>query len=425
MHTANGFQILCASLLLWLLGSNIATAQWAQTPLTNADIYRLISLASAGLVAVTERGDTIFISVGGVDWQVYGIFSSGTQISDVGGEASGEQFLGEIGPFAVGQNASFSPVIFRRDGTNWMEIPIPGFGPLFGVAVHDQTVVAAGNGVWQSSDGGNTFQQGVGLDGASDVVFNHVNNTWYGAGAFGIQPSPDGFVWLPPVATELANRIEVHPTTGHMALATAGTEVKLMALDGTITTLDGGWPQNAFPSDVEYDPQGNLYATYIIYGSPNMSNAVRYDETSQEWVDIGGVSGYNLNDIEYFETPEDAFPSPMLFVATNGAGVWSSEVSTSADEQPGTLPNAFALEQNYPNPFNPTTTIRFSVSQQSFVELKVHNTLGAKIATLVSERLAPGGYTFDWRAEDVASGVYFYQLNAGAFIETRKMMLIR
>jgi hypothetical protein len=89
------------------------------------------------------------------------------------------------------------------------------------------------------------------------------------------------------------------------------------------------------------------------------------------------------------------------------------------------LPNSFSLEQNYPNPFNPVTTISFSLPSRSFVSLKVFDVLGREVATIVSEELPAGSYTRQWNAARVASGVYYYRVNAGRFTETKKMVLLR
>jgi hypothetical protein len=84
-----------------------------------------------------------------------------------------------------------------------------------------------------------------------------------------------------------------------------------------------------------------------------------------------------------------------------------------------------ALNQNYPNPFNPTTTILFDLPKTSKVSLKVFNILGEEVATLVSDRLSSGSYSYEWDARDLASGVYLYQLKTGDYIETKKMILMR
>jgi hypothetical protein len=89
------------------------------------------------------------------------------------------------------------------------------------------------------------------------------------------------------------------------------------------------------------------------------------------------------------------------------------------------LVSDYNLSQNYPNPFNPTTTIEFDLPKTSDVILKIYNILGEEVTTLVSDRLTAGSYTYDWNASNMASGVYLYRLEAGGFVETRKMVLMR
>jgi hypothetical protein len=89
------------------------------------------------------------------------------------------------------------------------------------------------------------------------------------------------------------------------------------------------------------------------------------------------------------------------------------------------VPAGWSLLQNYPNPFNPTTNIEFSIPKSEFVTLKVYNTLGEEVATLVSDRLTVGSYSYEWDASNLASGVYLYRLQAGEYVETKKMILVR
>jgi len=91
----------------------------------------------------------------------------------------------------------------------------------------------------------------------------------------------------------------------------------------------------------------------------------------------------------------------------------------------GTIPAEFSLIQNYPNPFNPSTTISFSIPEASLVSLKIFNSLGEEIETLVLEELIAGNYKYDWSAEGLSSGIYFYKLQTDNFYETKKMILLK
>lgn len=89
------------------------------------------------------------------------------------------------------------------------------------------------------------------------------------------------------------------------------------------------------------------------------------------------------------------------------------------------IAETYKLEQNYPNPFNPNTTIIFSITNQEKVSLKIYDILGNEIATLVNSDLSTGSYSANWHATGVSSGVYFYKLQAGDFISTKKMLLLK
>jgi hypothetical protein len=89
------------------------------------------------------------------------------------------------------------------------------------------------------------------------------------------------------------------------------------------------------------------------------------------------------------------------------------------------LPENHALLQNYPNPFNPSTTIEYALPQRAMVEIKVHDVLGREVATLLNEEKPAGAYTVRWNADGVASGVYFYRLQAGDFVDTKKLLLLK
>jgi hypothetical protein len=89
------------------------------------------------------------------------------------------------------------------------------------------------------------------------------------------------------------------------------------------------------------------------------------------------------------------------------------------------VPKEYALLQNYPNPFNPNTTIKYQVPELNFISLKVYDVLGSEIVTLVNEEKSIGNYEVEFDALKFPSGVYFYKIQAGSFIETKKMVLMK
>jgi hypothetical protein len=104
---------------------------------------------------------------------------------------------------------------------------------------------------------------------------------------------------------------------------------------------------------------------------------------------------------------------------------FSLDVVTSISEVRSLLPKEYALDQNYPNPFNPSTMINYQLPKTSDVELSIYNLLGQKVVTLVSERMEAGYHQVEWDASGLSSGVYFYRITAGEFVQVKKMILVR
>jgi hypothetical protein len=117
----------------------------------------------------------------------------------------------------------------------------------------------------------------------------------------------------------------------------------------------------------------------------------------------------------------------FIYFATISEGVFrlKSPVVGFQDESKNVQPMEFFLYQNYPNPFNPTTRIQYHISSNSHVFLKVYDVLGNEVETLVDEYKPAGSYEVEFDANRLTSGVYFYQLKVGEYIQTKKMVLLK
>lgn len=122
--------------------------------------------------------------------------------------------------------------------------------------------------------------------------------------------------------------------------------------------------------------------------------------------------------------------SDYIYVATMSTGVYRSTLPTTSMEEDGmAFISTYKLNQNYPNPFNPVSTISYQIPQTEFVSLKVYDILGREVATLVNEEKPVGSYEVQFNSHsgnvrNLTSGIYFYQLKAGEYTETKKMILI-
>jgi hypothetical protein len=144
----------------------------------------------------------------------------------------------------------------------------------------------------------------------------------------------------------------------------------------------------------------------------------RSSDDGATWVNIGTELGT-------FAQFHSIVVTPSGRILVGGSYVYRKREVLSHSEESSTHPSGFSLEQNYPNPFNPTTNFGFRISDFGFVSIKVYDLLGREVATPVNEVKSPGEYSVSWNADGLSSGVYLYRLQAGTFVQTRKMMLLR
>ena len=163
------------------------------------------------------------------------------------------------------------------------------------------------------------------------------------------------------------------------------------------------------------------------------------------WLFTGHIWQFQLTSSALFDLVKDE-PQDIIIAYTVGQG--DSHLSSITDarervqyifeEYKNNFPNSFiplnyddiypkefSLSQNYPNPFNPTTSIQYQVSSIEKVNLFVYDILGRQVKTLVNEVKSPGSYEVHFDASQLASGVYFYRLTSGSFMQTKKMMVIK
>ena len=114
-----------------------------------------------------------------------------------------------------------------------------------------------------------------------------------------------------------------------------------------------------------------------------------------------------------------------LFSAWSDVWHFTAGQPTAVEAPEAEVPTTYVLHQNYPNPFNPTTTIRFGVPRPGRVRLVIYNVLGQKVETLMEGALPPGWHVVHWDASSLASGVYFYRLEADGSQEVKRMLLVK
>jgi hypothetical protein len=116
----------------------------------------------------------------------------------------------------------------------------------------------------------------------------------------------------------------------------------------------------------------------------------------------------------------------LVVVGTHGSGVFSAnQTLVGVESETSNIPESFSISQNYPNPFNPSTKIKFALPSTENVKIIIYDIAGRQVKELLNQNLTAGTHTVDFDASDLASGTYIYRINAGNFVESKKMLLLK
>ncbi|NNG28157.1 MAG: T9SS type A sorting domain-containing protein [Ignavibacteriaceae bacterium] len=159
---------------------------------------------------------------------------------------------------------------------------------------------------------------------------------------------------------------------------------------------------------------------------PTGHNSLVFDEIGNLYCSIGLPTSIGELIKVDINTGLGTLIGPIGYENLTGMALLPEGISSGGDETTS-LPKEYLLNQNYPNPFNPITTINYQIPELSFVTLKVYDMLGNEVALLVNEEKPAGKYRIEFRINnlELSSGIYFYQLQARKFIETKKMVLLK
>lgn len=182
--------------------------------------------------------------------------------------------------------------------------------------------------------------------------------------------------------------------------------VKIPNYNGTLVNTDAFLPPLQSGAEIMYTHRGKTPSP--LDGKPV---ALRYLGTTYKLV--------------FFDFPMYYMQMPSVQQAIERALLDLGEI-VSVEEQPQKrIPTTYALEQCYPNPFNPSTTFEFQTAKPGMVRLKIFDLLGREVATVIQDHKNPGKYKVTWDASSMASGIYFYRLQAGKFSDTKKLLLLK
>ncbi|MDZ7307651.1 MAG: T9SS type A sorting domain-containing protein, partial [candidate division KSB1 bacterium] len=312
----------------------------------------------------------------------------------------------------------------------------------------------------------NTFINGMGFHGllslgnvGAEIIIT--NNLFVDAFALG-EDSTDA-----TRAAEWANTGEIYPNGRNRItwiFTAPNTTTRWQVSNNYYTISDSGWAflnNFGFPpgSPLSYHINSRLGADSVkafTMVSLKLGNTPRLMTNMMRWYEspTGGnrtkntpsaafnrnTDDYDRRPIEYYRDELDATydtSSPAFTGAQNGypAGdlnwypelkaKWEQGINLAVADRAHPAGATYELRQNYPNPFNPSTHLSFTLARAGEVKLEIYNALGRKIATLIHGRLPAGRHEYVWDARHVPSGIYFYKLQAGAFAQTRKMIVMK
>ena len=369
--------------------TNDSGTSWAGVNISTAcyDVYGFVA-SGQNLFAGTDFGGVFRSTDNGISWTAV---NSGLPIN-----SSGLPTVFIVHSFAVSSSNLFagtSDGIFlsTNDGTSWTAVDS---------GLTNTSITAL------ISSGTNLF---VGTAGGGVFLSTNNGESWIGVSS-GLPKYPPQY-WLESQTYRSISALAVSDT--NLFAGVDGGGVFLSTNNGT------NWTQADSGLTNTYVIALAVNGTDLFAGTPggvflSTNKGIRWSVAdsglTNTFIQALAVSGTNL------------------FAGTQGGGVWKrplSEMITSVKKTESGITSTFSLSQNYPNPCNPSTVISYQLPVNTLVTLKVYDELGRLVRTLVEDRETTGTHSVTFNASSLSSGVYFYRLTAGSFVQTKKLMLIK
>jgi len=250
---------------------------------------------------------------------------------------------------------------------------------------------------------GDAYQQAtIPLQSVRAIAFD-LNDDMYGAvysdgRLFRINPANGDTNYVGSTTITNLFGLAVNPLNGQLwGISLNGSVYKINKQTGSVSLV--GATGFSSTSDITFDAQGRLYAIRGI-GS-TISELLRIDTANGSGTSVGSTGKRGINGIA---------------ISPNPIGI--EPISSG-------VPDKFALYQNYPNPFNPVTKINFDLPRDVHVKVSIYDILGREVEVIANELLKAGRYSLKWNGSHYPSGVYFYRMETDAYIDSKKMILVK
>ncbi|HTX18888.1 MAG TPA: T9SS type A sorting domain-containing protein [Bacteroidota bacterium] len=414
-----------------LLGTNFAIelstdngVSWGGVSNGDAEAFAVCSAASGGTIAYA--GSAVGVICSTTDGDRWGDVSTGLPEHSIVNALAIKPRCADTLVFAGTNNGVYASPIGE---TSWTSKGLTG-GAISCFAVQDQYLFAgtlAGEVLRSSNNGSNWTSAGTGITARQIWSLQGTGTTLFAGTNCGVYRSTNHGTSWSAVNVGLADTqvscLAVHGSTvyagtmsGRIYMADAGTLP--VELTGFGATLSDGLVVLRWQTATEANNYG--------FDIERRTQSVNDRATPGPWKRIGFVPGHGSSNSPHEYIFADPFTIPggrgyrLRQIDRDGAFSYSDIVQTVVSP-----PAEYHLSQNYPNPFNPTTTLSYDIPGRSHVVLSVFNTLGERVAELVNGEKEAGTYVVTFDARGLASGVYLYRMEAGGFVQTRKLMVIK
>ena len=266
--------------------------------------------------------------------------------------------------------------------------------------------------------------------GYSSEVFGmtKIGDTYYAATrSLGVFESTDGTNWVQKTNTDIPSDIGPFSFVTNRLTSIGSTLFLATPEVGIHQSTDGGDSWSRVDQGFATWNQFSTTAIMCLYSDgTNLYASMGKDDSAYVSTDMGNTWNDMSTGLDHF-IKSFAMHDGELFAAQwdIDSGIVKYSGVLEVEKEDGAIPSNFELSQNYPNPFNPSTTIQFSLPKNSFVSLKVYDTLGREVSDLVNEELSQGKYSVNFDGQNLTSGVYFYRIETKEFKSSIKMTLLK
>ena len=379
----------------------VSYAQWVQV--SNG-------MGNLGVTSLAYNGNYIFAGAGNNG--VYLSSNDGSSWTQTSLNNRDVRSLAANGNEIFAGTFQFGIYLSANNGSNWTQAGLNNL-IIYSLAANGNNIFAGTPvlGVYLSSDNGSSWTQ-TSLNNRyiySLAVYGH--NIFAGTNIYGVYLSTDnGTSW----AQSSLNNYTIRSLTINGSTIFAGTNSV-----GVYKSTDNGtsWIQTSLNNQNVYSLAAD---GFNIFAGTYQNGVFVSNDNGDTWTQRNESLNGNI-------VTALCIYNNYIFAGTDVYGVYRRPLNEVIGIIPISheVPNQFSLSQNYPNPFNPSTVIKFQVASPRFVKLSIYDALGREVESIVNEQLNAGTYEADWDGINFPSGIYFYKLTAGDYVETKKMLLIK